>query len=464
MLKVEEEVIISNNKLKDQSITNLEAENSSKQVLVADTQSKTCGKEKVNSDLEKQYKYLEESTELLDKNRQTQREINLRDYQSNTLQNKLQECEVNSDSSALLECKLLLGVAKTESFNSILEGGVKEVSVWGVDNRGTDYPISKPVLEVKDEKKDDCEIVVSEVGCLKGEKDPVKICTLLAVRLEELAAFLDFLLKNNELVNGTRLIKSDDIKQVLEKSRELSRHLSRSFANRNLSDTSVMWCKLESSCDISLSTALCDSFAQNNCSGDMGTADKVISEQTLIINRLREQLKFLNQEIKQRDIELSRCQGTSGKAFDDDLLDFSDEDGIEKQTMSICQELSDEIGEYENEFPKEWNNEKCEKQENPESLRADKSCKKMQYFVENKNPCKDTHSHETSESEAWSEPDRSVSLARMGGLDDVGLNLSQRNFKCADSTDSSEGTLNENTRISGNLNCNFVFWQKDWRI
>lgn len=54
---------------------------------------------------------------------------------------------------------------------------------------------------------------------------------------------------------------------------------------------------------------------------------------------------------------------------------------------------------------------------------------------------------EASESEAWSEPDRSVSLARMGRLDSASV-TPLRLSKCADTSGSSEETLNE-TRNSG---------------
>jgi len=55
---------------------------------------------------------------------------------------------------------------------------------------------------------------------------------------------------------------------------------------------------------------------------------------------------------------------------------------------------------------------------------------------------------DASESEAWSEPDRSVSLARMGCLESVSA-TPLRLSKCADSSGSSEETLNENNRNTG---------------
>ncbi|WP_208972692.1 hypothetical protein, partial [Escherichia coli] len=82
------------------------------------------------------------------------------------------------------------------------------------------------------------------------------------------------------------------IVQAIEKSRDLSRHLSLSFVNKALNDTY-------------------DPIEGDTNNSELGISfsrDKVISEQSIMISKLREQLKYLNQQLQQRATELSHCQ------------------------------------------------------------------------------------------------------------------------------------------------------------
>ncbi|KAK6616919.1 hypothetical protein RUM43_014889 [Polyplax serrata] len=356
-----------------------------------------------------------------------QKEISLRDSQLNVLQSKLQDIGAAGEAD-LLECKLSLGVA--ESLNSIVEG-VTEMNVWSLDNGDAQSRSPrKSVIDMNQQEMD------AESKGIVAQANAVKICTLLSLRLEELATFLDSLLKNNDLLFGVGSQRRDVIKQAMEKSRELSRHLSLSFARRDFSDTSLP------SCDVTFHSI--DQY--ETIESTLECRERVISEQSVIINRLREQLKLLNQEIKQRDIELSRCQGINGKEF---IVDISDQDGIEKQMLSICQDLSDDSEVNENDCAGEP--EKIQKLKtygySDQSQQAENCSRKILFSMGNKiRKNNDSRSNETSESDAWSEPDRSVSLARMGRLEDTGPSLPHRNFKCGDSSESSEETLNENTK------------------
>ena len=381
----------------------------------------------------------EEVNEMKDAVVMLQHELRQKDDQLNILQSKLQEMvPATPDSPGLLDCKLFLGVSKTESLISGISEGVKEISIWSMNNEeetcGNSNENQIGDYKAGHSNRDKSSKFKKNTNNSENETT-AKICHMLSLRLEELATFLDSLLKNGELLTEVGYKKFSDLKEAMEKSRDLSKHLSQSFVKGKKKDDGTTT-GVESFCD--LSSLCCDSLTQLDCSSNIMAKDKVISEQTIIINRLREQLKLLNEEIRQRDIELSHCQRIEEKEFDNDNLDASDQDQIEKQTLSICQDISDDLNDQSDE----------ESEKKDESF--EKPIKKLSFLAnENENLFRDNR--ETSESEAWSEPDRSVSLARMGRLDDAGLlNLSQKNSKCDYSSDSSsEETLNENLRSSG---------------
>ncbi|EEB13596.1 conserved hypothetical protein [Pediculus humanus corporis] len=393
-----------------------------------------------NYKIEEVEKRLIEFNEMKDAVVMLQHELRQKDDQLNILQSKLQEMgHATPDSPGLLDCKLFLGVSKTESLISGISEGVKEISIWSMNNEEETYGNSNE-NQIGDYKaghsnRDKSSKFKKNTNNSENETT-AKICYMLSLRLEELATFLDSLLKNGELLTEVGYKKFSDLKEAMEKSRDLSKHLSQSFVKTKKKDDGTTTGVESSFCD--LSSLCCDSLTQLDCSSNIMAKDKVISEQTIIINRLREQLKLLNQEIRQRDIELSHCQRIEEKEFDNDNLDASDQDQIEKQTLSICQDISDDL------------NDQSDQDSEKKDESFEKPIKKLSFLAnENENFFRDNR--ETSESEAWSEPDRSVSLARMGRLDDAGLlSLSQKNSKCDYSSDSSsEETLNENLRSSG---------------
>ncbi|KAL0273781.1 UNVERIFIED_CONTAM: hypothetical protein PYX00_006376 [Menopon gallinae] len=252
-------------------------------------------------------------------------------------------------------------------------------------------------------------------------RDAADVCTLLTLRLEELADFLDSLLTNQELINGLGTKRRQDIIYAVEKSRELSRHLTQSLLGNN--EGSLLLHPDDESFTDLLTTNI------SNISESLGISmnrDKVVSEQSAIIIRLRDQLKILNEEIKQRDIEISRCQAERTGVSSD--LEES------PNLVSVSTQFSEPV------------DDRPQRPETIEVARFEKSAPKT-VLLETK--WKNTHMHDASESEAWSEPDRSVSQARMGHIEDGMLRLSVRGSKLEDSTeDSSEETMNEKSRSS----------------
>lgn len=348
------------------------------------------------------------------------KENQTRDNNLHILHHKLIESGVESNSFALLGCKLSFHIDKSESCNSLT----------------TECPSERNKISTSSRE--------SFIKTETIEKDAAKVCSLLAVRLEELAVFLDSLLRSNEVVSSMSLGKYEGIKEAAEKSRELSRHLSLSFAKKDINDSPCSKSDVENSCELSLWTPLENSAFSESSIGICQSREKILFEQTLIINRLREQLRILNQEIQQRDIELSRCQGLSKKTQSDLEFYVSGGEETEKKT-SISQDLSDDLYDEDHEVEK-WNIVETKKEE---TSFIGKICKKSLLFLNGNRPSKTLGSLETSESEGWSEPDRTVSLARMGRLEGQIVNLSNLNCQCEDSSDSSEETLNDNAKNQG---------------
>lgn len=461
--ELEAEVVVLKSQLDDKT------NDSAKQYLSNELEKKRCEIEKLNGELKKRNYNLQElvNKELWDKNRQIERlekrlnviteknefqivalnqQISARDQQLKILQDKVGDLGITANMPLSLVQGNGLTVEKMENIENF-EGddvcALKNLLMKSCDERKYLY---KKIEELKEKLKNtperDCDSKTVQnlmLECQKAKEEVVKtegfrkeaaqVCKELTCRLEELAGFLDSLLTNRDLLSCIGMKKRQVIIQAVEKSRDLSRHLSLSFVNKALNDT---YEQIEG--DTMNSETLGISFSR----------DQVISDQSIMISKLREQLKYLNQQIKQRDIELSHCQTEHLKSVSDLERNESDLEDI------LC--LMNETNKTE------WLNgsgdDKEDDKKRPETVeisRFEKSCQKTLIMPDGKwKSCLAT-SQEASESEAWSEPDRSVSLARIG-LEEISVNISSiRNSKCNESTESSEGTLNETSRNSGEL-------------
>lgn len=465
-----------------------------KEYLTNELENKKCEIEKLNGDLKKRTYNLQElvNKELWDKNRQIEKlekrlnsiiennelevmslnqQISARDQQLKILQEKVGELGITANMPLSL---MQGGLTRTPELDRTDElenlSGEDVVGLKALLKKSSDEKkyLYRKVDELKERLRNtperDCgsrtvwnlkaECVRAKEQAEKAEifrREAAEVCGLLTVRLEELAGFLDSLLTNRDSLSGVSQKRRQAIKQAVDQSRELSRHLSLSFANRPSEDSSLPWNSEEESCGDGLNEKFKSLLAESPKSSPelakesiSRSRDKVISEQSAMISRLREQLKVLNQQIKQRDIELSHCQTEKSKLCDTnrtDILDLDTQYDItfnvsNKSEAEVCNASSDGSGVKR-------------RPETVEISRFEKSCQKILVVPDGKwkNTAVPQGSHEASESESWSEPDRNVSLARMGRIEDTAVSVSVRSLKC--DSESSEETLNENSRNSG---------------
>ncbi|XP_044727228.1 centrosomin isoform X2 [Chrysoperla carnea] len=186
--------------------------------------------------------------------------------------------------------------------------------------------------------------------CLKTKQEALDMCSLLTSRLEELALFLKALLKHKSVLGFLGIENQSIIKDVVDKSLDLSRNLSMSISINE--DASLL--------QMSSITSVLDS------------------------NRLS-LLKFLHTLDNENELGFS----TSLQDIDplNITLNNSNSTIFNKSLMHLL------------------NRSKCE-------LPREKSP------IKSHEKSKINHELDQSESEAWSEPDRSVSLARIGLVDE----------------------------------------------
>lgn len=284
----------------------------------------------------------------------------------------------------------------------------------------------------------------------KSEKlrlETVNLCSLLTTRLEELAHFLDSLLKLKSVLGVLGSKQRSAIKQAIDQSLDLSKSLSVSMMNEDqslaqLSSISGLLNTTQTSVNMSIfdpwqatdefeqrgNTSLTfNSHLSRQKGGDVYQNDTV-SEQTEIIKVLRAQIETMKKEIELRDMELNKqnmeqllSSDTHELKNDNDLVEAL----IDLQNKSALNKKSIDILSPNKIY---------------QSLLADKSGSSLKtHLVDNQ-----------SESEAWSEPDRCVSQARIGLDAEVLKNNSTPNLNRTRSNKSAslEGTTTTTTSES----------------
>ncbi|XP_060518754.1 centrosomin isoform X2 [Cylas formicarius] len=350
--------------------------------------------ERLNNELKKCTCYLQEivNKELWEKNREIEKlhkkrenagdvsklrkVLSLKDVQLHVLKEKISELgleiPIPDDES------LQWTSQNTEDRVRSLEEQLVSANERVVELEGAD----KIIAELKATNR---ELTREMQQCEQLRLETNEVCSVLGTRLEELAVFLDSLLKQKSVLGFLGSAKNKKLREIISNSLDLSRSFS----------VSLMGNPEESLAQLSNITAFLNGSVFQNLSlaDGFGKVDEENSHLSIIpsnitltyeshlykkrddaepndkqvIEALREQVVNLKSELKLRDNELSRLNNR--------------ESGIEKLSES-------------------------EEEKRPSQL-----------FTPSKSHTSATlkpHSDVQSESEAWSEPDRVVSRARIG--------------------------------------------------
>lgn len=258
------------------------------------------------------------------------------------------------------------------------------------------------------------------------------LCVLLTTRLEELAHFLDTLLKHKSVLGLLGVKQQSAIKHAIDQSLDLSKTFNISIMSEdkslaqlsslsgllNSTQNSLNLSNFDSLIDEELKRQLSNSLTYNSHlshkKGEVQNPKDIINEQKEIITVLREQIETLKKEIEIRDIELANHQESSLKN-DNDLVNIL----MDLQSKSPNKKM--------------------------EIMSPNKIYQKL---IENKT----FKNADNSESETWSEPDREVSQARMGLDSGVlnSVNVSRRSNKSSGDGLSTGSTGDDRSRHSLN--------------
>lgn len=238
----------------------------------------------------------------------------------------------------------------------------------------------------------------------KMRNETVNLCAILTNRLEELAYFLDSLLKHKSVLGVLGMKQRSAIKQAIDQSLDLSKSLSMSMMNddQSLAQLSSITGLLNTTSNSSAnnSSMLFDLFVDNN-DGSLTfnnhltkqRGDGIHNNNDEIISILRAQIETMKKEIEIRDTEIAKHNQPESLKNDTDLVEAI----IDLTSPAIRTEVLSPGKIYQ-------------------SLISNKSCPAL--LIKSQSP-----DNNCSESEAWSEPDRGVSKARMG-LDIEAVNKS----------------------------------------
>lgn len=226
----------------------------------------------------------------------------------------------------------------------------------------------------------------------KMRNETVNLCAILTNRLEELAYFLDSLLKHKSVLGVLGIKQRSAIKQAIDQSLDLSKSLSMSMMNddQSLAQLSSITGLLNTTSSANNSSMFFDLFPDNNDASltynhlTKQRGDGFHNNNDEIISILRAQIETMKKEIEIRDTEIAKHDQPELLKNDTDLVDAI----IDLTCPALKTEVLSPGKIYQ-------------------SLILNKSCP----------------DHNGSESEAWSEPDRGVSKARMG-LDIEAVNKS----------------------------------------
>ncbi|XP_075211763.1 uncharacterized protein LOC142318955 isoform X3 [Lycorma delicatula] len=253
----------------------------------------------------------------------------------------------------------------------------------------------------------------------KSRKEVVTACSLLTNRLQELADFLDSLLPSL----GAK--KRRVVQHAVERSRELSRSFSAAADDAN------SWQNLQPS----LYTPLLPDFSTVDFwSGDDITdltLEEEANDEVDTIAQLRSEVELLREELKQKDLELTKLNSQFTPTFQSMWsLGTNEFESINAESNNLAKLVSmfESLETIENSKEDKINDGNIDTfvtGKNSVLLKNElKSSNIGEIIITSRKVSskEDKGGHNIgSESEAWSEPDRSVSLARIGLTDDVAV-------------------------------------------
>lgn len=246
----------------------------------------------------------------------------------------------------------------------------------------------------------------------KSEKCRIEmgnVCILLTNRLEELANFLDSLLKHKSVLGLLGIKQQSAIKHAIDQSLDLSKtfNISLISEDKSLAQLSSLTGFLNNTMNTTENISMLDieefdeqrpSISnQNNISltynshlsqqkGETQNSLQVIDKQNEIISVLRQQIETMKKEIELRDTEIAHQHVNS-----------TDVEKSLKNDQDLVEAIID-----------------LQVKSNKSSLDVLSPGKIYQTLLDKGSPSKTVSIDNQSESEAWSEPDRNVSQARIG--------------------------------------------------
>nr|CAD7445289.1 unnamed protein product [Timema bartmani] len=353
-----------------------------------------------------------------------QQEVTARDFQLKMLQSKVSELGQHLNLTGTVYLGELAGgeVGSLRDERNYLNRKVEEL---------------KEKLRHTPERDNDSVVVATlrnEVAAAREEADRAEmwrreageVCTHLTRRLEELARFLASLLTSVPAGGKKRRL----IERAVENSMELSRSVSASFgAAMSAGDATH-----------SVSSCLTSMSEVNVSLLELLAAADEEGEQTQTIARLRAEVETLKQELKQRDGEMnqvtsmtfynSQMDGTAGSKPPRVSGSFKQTDDATLVKVGDCRTTSKQIGTGRS-----------------AKIRRSSSASAVALATIQQNLLQEVT---YSESEAWSEPDRNVSLARIGLPEETTGVLRRRSLQeVTQSSESEEETAQETATKPG---------------
>ncbi|CAG2061789.1 unnamed protein product, partial [Timema podura] len=373
-----------------------------------------------------------------------QQEVTARDFQLKMLQSKVSELGQHLN----LTGTVYLGEHAGGEVGSLRDErnylNRKVINYTMINNPNTKILLSSGSVEELKEKlrhtpeRDNDSVVVAtlrnEVAAAREEADRAEmwrreageVCTHLTRRLEELARFLASLLTSVPAGGKKRRL----IERAVENSMELSRSVSASFgAAMSAGDATH-----------SVSSCLTSMSEVNVSLLELLAAADEEGEQTQTIARLRAEVETLKQELKQRDGAMnqvtsmtfynSQMDGTAGSKPPRVSGSFKQTDDATLVKVGDCRTTSKQIGTGRS-----------------AKIRRSSSASAVALATIQQNLLQEVT---YSESEAWSEPDRNVSLARIGLPEETTGVLRRRSLQeVTQSSESEEETAQETATKPG---------------
>ncbi|GJQ69842.1 putative centrosomin N-terminal motif 1 [Trypoxylus dichotomus] len=303
---------------------------------------------------------------------------------------------------------------------------------------------SEIVKEIDVLQREHAELQEELEKCEKLRAETNEVCMILTNRLEELAYFLDSLLKQKSILGFLGHQKNEKVRQLINQTLDISRTLAHSMSM----DPDQSLLQLSNITNI-LGISRTDGVLADNTFMPVEEDNTMLSvipanvsltyrshlyqvpsddksvEQNRIISVLRNQVEDLKREIELRDTELSKL--TVSKISQDKSkslhsLEESYKTYTTRQILRNDEEFVEAIVQFEHESRLDDS-----KRQSPSGEKSMNTSTTLKFRPENH-----------SESESWSEPDRSVSKARIG-LEEC---LKPRRSKiCETSTVSTEGEV-----------------------